>query len=59
MIKDKICPFCNKSVSYWPKCSYSIKYEVGYSTFGRGKGAIKQFFHESCFKNYVKKGDSK
>lgn len=58
MITDKKCPFCNKNISHWPNCSSSTCSDYGnvsYSVFGRGKGAIKQFFHESCFEKYVKK----
>lgn len=59
MIENRICPFCNKPLIYWPNCSPRTNpdyYELSYSVFGRGKGAIKQYFHNSCYEMYVKKG---
>ena len=43
MILNNICPFCKKSTAL-------VKSKkTGYSVYGSGKYAIKQFFHNTCF----------
>lgn len=47
MIYNNICPFCKKSTALVKSR------KTGYSVYGSGKGAIKQFFHNSCFDEYI------
>lgn len=47
MIDIYICPFCGRLTGMYPST------KCGYSVYGRGKGAIKQWFHNSCFNNLV------
>jgi hypothetical protein len=47
MIYNNICPFCKESTAL-------VKSKrTGYSVYGSGKYAIKQFFHNSCFDEYI------
>lgn len=47
MILNNICPFCKKSTAL-------VKSKkTGYSVYGSGKYAIKQFFHNTCFDQYI------
>lgn len=47
MILNNICPFCGKSTAIWK----SMK--TGYAIHGRGKNAVKQMFHNTCFDQYI------
>ena len=42
------CPFCNKSVNYWPNCSPSTSLDY-YDWEWVMHGKVKQFFHRSCY----------
>lgn len=47
MIYNNICPFCKTQTAL------QKSRKTGYSVYGSGKGAIKQFFHNSCFDEYI------
>lgn len=47
MILNNICPFCKTQTAL------QKSKKTGYSVYGSGKGAIKQFFHNSCFDEYI------
>ena len=51
-IENNICPFCNQSAFTWEK--YPKYSQIGYSLHGNTKSGIIQYFHNSCFDNYIR-----
>ena len=55
---NKVCPFCDEPVSYWPNCSPSTNsdyYNVGW-VIRKGK-KTKDLFHLSCYRKACGKDD--
>ena len=56
------CIICHKQIHYWPNCSSNTAEDynnIAWVISGKGKFKSKEYFHKTCFKNYVKEVNKK